>query len=375
MMIGYCEGMLLGNYRFIKHKKEIFKDTNALKIIYIDDEKITTGHISELNNLIDAVYMCRDLVNEPASVLNTLALASEFENIGQKCGIHVEVMGKKKIEALKMGGILAVNQGSIDPPVFAVMEYKPTSAFNSKPLVLVGKGVVFDTGGLNLKTGDSMSGMKCDMAGAATVACSMYAIALNRLPIHVIALMPVTDNRPGNNAIAPGDIISMFDGTTVEVLNTDAEGRLILADALSYAAKFDPMLCICIATLTGAANRAIGKFGIVAMEKDADNFLKVLSDCGERVYERLAIFPFWDEYGELIKSEIADLKNIGGAEAGMITAGKFLAHFTSYPFIHLDIAGPAFLDKNDSYHTAGGTAIGLRLTIEFCKSLINDHHI
>jgi leucyl aminopeptidase len=328
---------------------------------------IKEAEIDRMNIVADAVIRCRTLVNEPVSHLTSKELAKEFRSMGEEAGIKVEVLNKNKIEALKMGGLLAVNKGSTEPPTFTVMEWDPPKAVNKKPIVLVGKGVVFDTGGLNLKTGNFMDGMKCDMAGAATMATVIFAIARLNLPIHVIGLMPTTDNRMDANSIAPGDVIIMSDGTTVEVLNTDAEGRLILGDALSYAKKLKPELVITAATLTGAASRAIGKYGVVAMENKAGKEIDLLEDCGKSVYERLAVFPFWEEYGELIKSDVADIKNIGGVDAGMITAGKFLAHFTDYPFIHLDIAGPAFLDKKDSYRTAGGTGFGVRLLVEFLE--------
>jgi len=218
-------------------------------------------------------------------------------------------------------------------------------AVNKKPFVFVGKGVVFDSGGMNLKPGESMSTMKEDMAGAAAVASAIYAIALAGLPVHVIGLMPATDNRPGPNAIVPGDVINMQNGMTVEVLNTDAEGRLILADALNYATRYKPSLVIDLATLTGSAIRAVGKYGIVAMQKNAVKELDLLKESGMETYERLVEFPAWDEYAEGLKSEIADMKNIGPAEAGAITAGKFLEKFTAYPYIHLDIAGPAFIEN------------------------------
>ncbi len=289
--------------------------------------------------------------------------------MAEDAGIKVEVFTRKKIESLKMGGLLAVNKGSIDPPTFTIMEWKPEKPKNKKPVVLVGKGVVFDTGGLNLKPGNYMNDMKLDMAGAAMMGTAIYAIAKAKLPVHVIALIPATDNRPSGNAYVTGDVITMFDGTKVEVINTDAEGRMILADALSYAKKYDPELVIDAATLTGAASRAIGKYGLVAMEKDATKQMQKLKKTGDKVYERIAEFPFWDEYGELIKSEVADIKNLGGTDAGMITAGKFLAHFTDYPFIHLDIAGPAFISKKDGYITAGGTGMGVRLLYHFVKEL------
>jgi leucyl aminopeptidase len=269
-----------------------------------------------------------------------------------------------------MGGLLAVNKGSVDPPTFTIMEWKPDKPVNKKPVILVGKGVVFDTGGLNLKPGNYMNDMKMDMAGAAIMGASISAIAAAKLPVHILALIPATDNRPSGNAYVTGDVITMFDGTKVEVLNTDAEGRMILADALSYAKKYDPQLVIDAATLTGAASRAIGKYGIVAMEQNAKEQMEQLKTSGEEVYERIAEFPFWEEYGELIKSEIADIKNLGGVDAGMITAGKFLAHFTDYPFIHLDIAGPAHIDKKDGYIPAGGTGMGVRLLYSFVKKMI-----
>jgi leucyl aminopeptidase len=290
--------------------------------------------------------------------------------MGKTAGFKVEVLTKKKIESLKMGGLLAVNRGSIDPPTFSILEYKPSGAKNKRPVVLVGKGIVFDTGGLSLKpTSDSMDYMKSDMSGAAAVAGTFYAIARSRVPVYIIGLVPATDNRPDGNAYVPGDVIKMYDGTNVEVLNTDAEGRMILADALSYAKQFDPELVINLATLTGAAAIAIGKYGIVGMGNARRDVMEKLIESGYKVNERIAEFPFWDDYNELIKSDIADLKNIGGKHAGAITAGKFLEHFTDYPFIHLDIAGPAFNKKPDSYRGKGGSGVGVRLLFDFLKKI------
>jgi leucyl aminopeptidase len=266
-----------------------------------------------------------------------------------------------------MGGLLAVNQGSIDPPVFVVMEHKPKKAVNKQPYVFVGKGVVYDTGGISLKPNDGMMTMKCDMGGAAAVAGAMFAIAKANLPVWVIGLTPATDNRPDGNCVVPGDVITISDGTTVEVLNTDAEGRLILSDALVYAQNYNPKFVIDLATLTGAAARAIGRFGIVSMSNTIEDY-EVLKVSGNIVHERLVDFPLWDEYGDMLKSDIADLKNIGGVIAGANTAGKFLEHFTKYPWVHLDIAGPAFTESNDSYRGKGGTATGLRLLFDFIRT-------
>jgi leucyl aminopeptidase len=211
--------------------------------------------------------------------------------------------------------------------------------------------------------------MKCDMAGGAAVGCAMYAIAKAKLNVHVIGLVPATDNRPGFNAFAPGDVITMMDGTTVEMLNSDAEGRMILADALHYAKRYKPELTIDLATLTGAAAAAIGSFGIVAMGNAKQKQKDKLYTSGFNVHERIAEFPFWEEYDELIKSDIADQKNIGGPYGGSITAGKFLVKYTDYPYYHLDIAGPAFLTGKDSYRGKGGTGYGVRLLFDFFKNL------
>ncbi|MCK4569252.1 MAG: leucyl aminopeptidase [Bacteroidales bacterium] len=368
-VLAFVEGIGLSSYQFLKYKKDKKKDTFSLKELKISAHAIKKEEAENLNIVLDAVFKCRDMVNEPLSALNAEKLAATVKEMGSACGARVEVMGKKKIESLKMGGLLAVNKGSLDLPTFTIMEWKPIEPVNEKPYILVGKGVVYDTGGLNIKTGNHMENMKRDMAGAATMASALYAIARLRLNVHVIALLPATDNRPDGNAYVSGDVITMHSGLTVEVINTDAEGRMILADALSYAKKYDPKLLIDAATLTGAAARAIGKYGIVAMEADAGKPLEKLKEAGDEVYERIAEFPFWEEYGELIKSNIADIKNIGGMEAGMITAGKFLEKFTDYPFIHLDIAGPAFFEKKDSYQPEGGTGIGVRLLVEFFAGL------
>ena len=365
-----AEGMVLGNYQFIKHKPTAEKNKNTLQSIIIANTNIKQSHIDELNIVCSATILARDLVNEPVNYLNATDLSNAFKTMGKLSGFKVDVLNRKKIKELKMGGLLAVNAGSVDEPTFSVMEYKPNKPKNKKPYILIGKGVVYDTGGLSLKpTLASMDLMKCDMAGAAAVGCAMYAIAKAKLNIHVIALVPATDNRPGFNAFAPGDIITMMDGSTVEMLNSDAEGRMILADALHYAKRFNPELVIDIATLTGAAMAAIGTFGMVGMGNISNNQKNKLHQSGINVYERIAEFPFWDEYDELMKSDIADQKNIGGALGGSITAGKFLAKFTNFPYYHLDIAGPAFLSSKDSYRGKGGTGYGVRFFFDFFKNL------
>ena len=368
--LAYAEGMALGNYQFNKYKKskDAKKSFNTLEKIILVSKKITNESINEINILNEAVCKVRDLVNEPVSYLNAVKLSQEAEKLCRSEGAKVEVMNKIKIETLKMGGLLAVNKGSLDPPTFTVIEWKPKKYKNKNPYIFVGKGVVFDTGGINIKTGGNMIDMKCDMSGAAAVIGSLYVIAKAKLPIHVIGLIPATDNRPDGNAQVPGDVITMYDGTTVEVLNTDAEGRLILADALSYAKKYKPELVIDLATLTGAAHAAVGKYAMVGMGSKHKKFMKELMISGNTVCERIVEFPLWDDYKELIKSEVADIKNIGGSHAGAITAGKFLEHFTDYPWIHLDIAGPAFMDSRDSYRGQSGTGWGVRILFDFIKN-------
>lgn len=262
-LYAFLEGMAYANYQFLKYFSD--KKTNSCQKINVAGN-VTTKDLADLNGMISAIYHTRDLVNEPQSFLDAVQISKEIKKLGKEAGFKVEVMGKTKIESLKMGGLLAVNKGSITPPTFTVMEWKPKNAKNKKPIILVGKGVVYDTGGLSLKpTANSMDFMKCDMGGAAAVIGGLYAISKNELPFHVIGLIPATDNRPSGNAYAPGDVITMHNKKTVEVLNTDAEGRMILADALSYAQKYKPEIVLDCATLTGAAAMSVGHYGVVAM--------------------------------------------------------------------------------------------------------------
>lgn len=369
LALSLAEGLVLGSYRFDKYRRDRQAANNRpLQKLYLLE--CPENEVAHTQALLEGTLLARDLVNEPLSFLTATQLAREAEKAGERFGFKTEILNKKKIESLKMGGLLAVNRGSVDPPSFSIMEYRPKNAVNKKPIVLVGKGVVYDTGGLSLKsTAGSMDTMKCDMAGAAAVIGTMSAVAAAALPLHLVALVPATDNRPGGNAYVPGDIITMYDGTSVEVLNTDAEGRLLLADALAYAQKYQPQMVFDLATLTGAAAVAIGKYGVPCMGTAPNAEFDRLEKAGQEAYERTARLPFWDEYKELLETPIADMKNIGGREAGAITAGKFLEHFTDYPWIHLDIAGPAYLDKAHHYRSQGGTGVGVRLLFHYLKSL------
>ena len=369
------EGFSLADYSFDRYKS---KDPWHLKRVTVDKVYFKEEELEGMQRLWNRIYWCREWVNLPVQDLNAAAFADELSAIAADLeGVRCTVMDKRQIESLRMGGLLAVNRGSVDEPRFVVLEYKGGESLKVKgercidaPICLVGKGVMYDTGGLNLKPEDYMQEMKSDMAGAATMASVLFAAADNKLPVHLVALLPLTDSRPGFNAYAADDILTMYDGTTVEVVNTDAEGRLILADAIAYAVKnYHPRVIIDAATLTGAAVRAISTFGIAAMEQNGRKELEMLKLVGEQVYERLVEFPMWKEYDELIKSEYADLRNCGTTpQAGTITAGKFLAHFAKEtPFVHLDIAGVAFFSKAQHYWRAGASGYGVRLLYAYLQ--------
>lgn len=362
----FAEGLALANYQFLKYKSKPQELKNSLETIYFSRESISSKRLKELQIIIDAVYLARDLVNHPFSFLTAEQLSEEIVKMGKEGRFKVKVLDRMQIEKLGMGGLLGVNKGSVHAPTFTVLEHIPTAARKMKPLVLVGKGVVFDTGGLSLKpTPDSMDEMKSDMSGAAVVSALLYIAGMLDLPIPIVGLIPATDNRPGVDAYAPSDVLRMFSGTTVEVMNTDAEGRLILADALHYAKKYNPALVLDFATLTGAAARILGDYGIVYMGKEADSFKAVLEAAGHRQHERVGEIPFWPDFKELLHSDVADMKNIGGPYGGAITAGKFLEHFTEYPWLHLDIAGVSYHKKGKDYRPAGGTGYGVRLMADF----------
>jgi leucyl aminopeptidase len=364
----YAEGLVLGNYQFIKYFKDPSKLETSFKTLQVLNTALSPKQLEELSHELEAICWARDMINEPLSYLTAPQLAKEFEALGQAAGFSTEVLGKGQIEALKMGGLLAVNRGSQTPPTYTIMEWKPENAKNSQPIVLIGKGLVYDTGGVSLKpTPNSMDMMKCDMAGGAIVGSLLYLAAKNKLPLHIVGLVPATDNRPGEDAYVPGDIIQMMSGAFVEVLNTDAEGRMILADALHHAKSFQPSLVLDFATLTGAAAMATGTQAAVYYCHGDEQLRQQVQKSAFEVFERVVEFPLWDDYADLLKSDVADMKNIGGPYAGSITAAKFLQYFTEYNWLHFDIAGVAFLMKEEGYRTKGGNPFGIRLVYDFLK--------
>ena len=328
------------------------------------DAKKLTAHATAMSAAVETV---RDLGNMPANVLTATELAARAEEVCKRAGIKCTVYGKREITRMKMGGLLAVNRGSVEEPRFVVMEYTPRRA--KKHVALVGKGITFDSGGISIKPGEKMEEMKFDMCGAAAVIGIMEAAAGLELPVKITGIFAATDNLPSGSAYKPGEILTMMSGKTVEVVNTDAEGRLILADALHYASQLKPDHILDYATLTGAcvvalANEAAGLFS------NDDELARKLIESGERTGERVWRLPAWDEYKDLIRSEWADMKNTGGRWGGAITAAVFLKEFVDCPsWAHLDIAGTAYAESENAREARGATGAGVRITIDFLRSL------
>ncbi len=369
------EGFLLASYEYSRYKNDESKmraRTERLVLHASADEKSARRGAERGRVVAEATITARDLVNMSPHEKTPTMLGRHVERFGRKYGYDVSLWDKSDIEKEKMGGLLAVNRGSCEPPVFIEMTWRPEKASNIRPVVLVGKGIVFDTGGLSLKpTRNSMDHMKADMAGAAAVIGAMEVLARLEVPLYVIGFIPATDNRPGQNAYVPGDVLQMHSGKTVEVLNTDAEGRLILADALSYATLYRPELVIDLATLTGAQVVALGSQVAAVMTPEdtgAEERLAAVQAAATRSGDWVHPLPMHAHYGKALESDVADIKNIGNREAGTITAGKFLEHFVDYPWVHIDLAGPAFLKKALPYRPKGGTGFGVRLLTEFLRA-------
>ncbi len=373
-----AEGFVLGAYRYRTYKTDddpAGPTTLAVHVGEEHDADAVAAGVRRGDHLAAATGTARDLVNRSPHDKTAEAFAGLVADSGAEHGYAVETWEEDRIRAEEMGGLLAVNRGSFDPPTLSVLTWAPDEAVNDRPVVVVGKGVMFDTGGLSLKdTKGSMDKMKSDMGGAAAVVGLFEALADRDVPLHVVGLLPATDNRPGRKAYVPGDVIEMHSGATVEVMNTDAEGRLLLADALSYASStYDPPLVVDVATLTGSCIAALGSqaAGVMASETDAAaERLYAIQRAGERTGERVHPLPMYKEYKNHLDSNVADLTNIGGPKAGAITAGKFLEHFVDAPWLHLDIAGPAFLETSTGYNPKGGTGFGVRLLATYLNNYV-----
>ena len=322
---------------------------------------------AEAGALAEAVETVRNLGNAPANLMTPAELASRAEQVCKRVGVKCTVYGKREIARMKMGGLLAVNRGSDEEPRFVVMEYAPRKA--KKHVALVGKGITFDSGGISIKPAEKMEEMKFDMCGAAAVVGIIEAAAKLALPVKITAVFAATENLPSGSAYKPGEIITMMNGKTVEIVNTDAEGRMVLGDALHYVSQLKPDHVIDYATLTGACVVALASEAAGLFSSD-DELARKLIESGERVGERLWRLPAWDEYKELIRSEWADMKNSGGRWGGAITAAVFLKEFVDCSsWAHLDIAGTAYAESENAREARGATGAGVRVTIDFLQSL------
>ncbi len=366
-----AEASLLSLYKYDKYLSN-GKNGNTLGEIRF---ATTSSHLSDIQSglttgqiIADATIHARDLCNAPGSEIYPETLAADAKTLGRKYGFSVTVFDKKRIQQLKMGGVIGVSKGSEKDPRFITMEYG-RSYRKRGTVVLVGKGVTFDSGGISIKPSAGMAEMKMDMGGAAAVIGTFQALSRLKLKKHVIGLIPSVENMPSGSAVKPGDIIRHYNGKTSEVDNTDAEGRLILADALSYASKFNPSVVIDLATLTGAVVVALGHYTSGMMGNDQET-MDALSSAGTKTYDRVWQLPLFDEYEKLIKSDVADVKNVGGRWAGAITAGWFLKKFIGdYKWVHLDIAGTAIQEEHQDYIPRGGSGAGVRLLIEYLRTL------
>ncbi len=369
------EGITLASYSFDKYKEAKEPATKIEEVaILINSDSLKFQSVAEKANLIvEAVNFARDIGNLPPNDCPPAHLASIAVSLAQDYGMKVRVMDRYELENMGMGGIVAVGKGSNNPPKLIVLEYTGASDPQQKPYLLVGKAVTFDTGGISIKPGEKMDEMKFDKCGGCTVLAVIRAVASMKLAVNVVGIVPSVENMPSATSYRPGDIIRMYNGKSVEVLNTDAEGRMILADALAYGiATYSPKAVIDLATLTGAAIIALGAnvAAVVGSNKQLVDRLRKLSDkTGEKMWE----LPLYDEYHEQIKSTYADIKNVGGRPGGAITAAAFLSNFVNdVPWVHIDIAGTAWMQEGThekSYNHRGASGFGVRTLV---KLLLED---
>ncbi|OGW30771.1 MAG: hypothetical protein A2X54_05535 [Nitrospirae bacterium GWF2_44_13] len=364
--LNFIEGALLSLYKYERYRKE--KDNKKIDNITIlsKTSKRLSDELKWTEAITSSVYFARDLINTPSNDMTPAHLAKAALSLRNK-RLSVKVLERKDAERLGMNVYLSVTKGSHEPPKFIVLQYKGAK---SKPLALIGKSITFDSGGISLKPSDGMEKMKYDMAGGAAVLGVLKAASELKLPVNLVGILPATENLPGGSATKPGDIARSITGKTVEIINTDAEGRLILADAIGYAIKhFGPKAIIDIATLTGACSVALGNEAIAMMGNDR-KLIDNIKKSAERTCERVWEMPLFDEYKEYLKSDIADIKNTGGKNGSLVTAAYFLYEFAGKtPWVHLDIAGTAWVEKDKPYIPKGASAIGVRLIMDVIKNL------
>lgn len=363
--IPFIEGAILSTYKFRKYKKEA--DTKGLKGLTIisKPEENMTESVEWAVSAASAVNFARDLINTPSNDMTPSVLAKTAREIA-KGKVTVSVLERKDAEKEGMGAYLSVAKGSAEPPKFIVLRY---DGGGGAPVALIGKSITFDSGGISIKPAEAMEKMKYDMAGGAVVISVIKAASELKLPVCIVGILPATENLPSGSASKPGDIVKTITGKTVEIINTDAEGRLVLADAIEFAKKLTPQVIIDIATLTGACSIAFGNEAIAMMGND-EKLMNTLKAAGDETYERVWQMPLYEEYMEYIRSDIADIKNSGGKNGSLVTAAYFLKEFAGdMPWAHLDIAGTAWADKDKPYTPKGATGIGVRLLLNFLRRM------
>ncbi len=366
-------GTLLGSYAFEQYKtrdKDELFSIEAMTLLLPKGTDTTEyqARISRTEIICQGVQLARDLVSQPGNVVTPGYLADTAMDLAASYGLECRIYELAEMESLGMNALIGVGKGAAENPRMIVLEYHGAGA-KGKPVVLIGKGITFDSGGISIKPGAGMEEMKTDMAGAAAVLGSVAAAARLKLPVNLIGIIPTAENMPDGKAYKPGDVLTSMSGTTIEITNTDAEGRLVLCDALHFAKRYKPTVMIDLATLTGACVVALGHEASGLMGNN-QRLVNALQESGECCGERLWQLPLWDEYGEVMKSDIADLKNAGSRDGGSITAGWFLKQFVGKtPWAHLDIAGTAWGDKSRPYSPKGATGVGVRLLIDYLQRI------
>ncbi len=365
------EGALLGLYAFAADKQNGNSKNQVAKLSLVTSaedqiEKAQSG--AAIAQIVSAgVNLARDLVNMPPNVATPTKMAETAREIAEASGMQLTIGDRDWAAERNMGAYLAVAKGAGEPPYFIVLEHNAGRS-DLDTVVLVGKGITFDTGGISIKPADKMGDMKSDMAGAAAVLAAMKVVGELDLPLHVVGITPCTENMPDAYAYHPADVIKASNGKTIEIISTDAEGRMILADALVFASQFKPKAVVDLATLTGACVIALGNNVAAGLFCNQETLSERLLKSGERTYDRVWPLPLWDDYKKAIKSTVADMKNSGGRFGGVGTSAVFLQEFTDYPWAHVDIAGMALAEKADGYLPVGATGFGVRLLVDFLSN-------
>ncbi len=368
----FAEGLLLSFYQPPNYKREALSARPETCVVMdFHGERVQEFQlgIADGQMIAAGVITARNLSNEPPNVLNPVEMAARAKAMAKETGLRCTILGEKEMASEKMNILLAVSRGSINEAQLVILEHRPAKAKNTPPLVLVGKGITFDTGGISIKPSERMEEMKHDMSGAAAVIGAMEAIARLDLPQRVIGVAACVENMPDGNAFRPGDILTGMTGKTAEILSTDAEGRLILADALAYVKRFDPAAVVDLATLTGAIGIALGSLA-AGLFYNSEALKDALLHASDRSGERLWPMPMYDEYADFIKGDMAEVKNSGGRGGGVATSAKFIEHFIEgYPWAHLDIASTAWTTADkDAVNPKGATGYGVRLLVELARA-------